>query len=187
MVKPPWLPFISTVETPSEFSLQFRAMTPLDLDEVHRLDTLSFSLPWPRRAFEYEINENPNARCWVAEMPHEGDRLLAGMLVAWVVLDEFHIATFAVLPYLRGQGIGAKLLAHSLIQAQKEGVQLVYLEVRRNNLAAQSLYEKFGFKAEGTRKGYYVDTGEDAILMTLHNLQACTFAGFSPPAQDKMR
>jgi ribosomal-protein-alanine N-acetyltransferase len=41
------------------------------------------------------------------------------------------------------------------------------LEVRATNVTAQNLYRKLGFiTAPGAvRKGYYTDTGEDAIVM----------------------
>jgi ribosomal-protein-alanine N-acetyltransferase len=39
------------------------------------------------------------------------------------------------------------------------------LEVRTSNAAAIALYERFGFKPAGTRRRYYQDTGEDAMIM----------------------
>jgi [ribosomal protein S18]-alanine N-acetyltransferase len=146
-------------------------MRPEDVEAVHRLDVTSFSLPWPKKAFHHEVNENLNARCWVAEIMEAGTPRLAAMLVAWLILDEIHIATLAVDPAYRRRGIGACILSHCLKNARQEGAQLAYLEVRAGNLAAHALYERFGFVVEGRRKGYYVDNGEDALLMTLHHLE----------------
>jgi len=150
-------------------------MTLQDVDAVHRLDVQSFSLPWPQNAFRHEVSENANARCWVAEKLENGASQIAGMIVAWLILDDGHIATLAGDSALRRRGIAACLLAHCLEEVKKEGAQYALLEVRCNNLAAQALYFKFGFTVDGRRKRYYVDTGEDAILMSLHNLQNRNF------------
>ena len=39
------------------------------------------------------------------------------------------------------------------------------LEVRRGNVEAAALYESCGFETIGVRRGYYPDTGEDALVM----------------------
>jgi ribosomal-protein-alanine N-acetyltransferase len=58
-------------------------------------------------------------------------------------------------------------LGHVLSQAKAQSMTRVMLEVRKSNLAAQKLYETFGFSTTGVRKGYYSDDGEDALAMTL--------------------
>lgn len=138
-----------------------RPMRAADLQAVVELDRLSFSAPWPEDAFETEL-ANMNARCWVAE----ANGRVAAALVLWRVLDEAHIATIAVHPELRRQGIGARLLEHSMHEAYTEGTRVYHLEVRATNLSAQKLYINFGFEAVGRRPKYYKDTGEDALLMT---------------------
>jgi [ribosomal protein S18]-alanine N-acetyltransferase len=42
---------------------------------------------------------------------------------------------------------------------------MVVLEVRPSNVEARGLYESFGFRVVGRRRGYYYDTGEDALVM----------------------
>ncbi len=145
-----------------------RPMEEKDIRQVHEIDKLSFSLPWPERSFRFELTENPSTRLWVAEVRRE-DRpsAVVGLLVMWLVIDEGHIGTFAIHPEYRRMGIGRKLLAKSLLDASKEGMQMVFLEVRRSNLAAQRLYEEFGFKVDGIRPRYYRDNSEDALLMRL--------------------
>jgi ribosomal-protein-alanine N-acetyltransferase len=49
--------------------------------------------------------------------------------------------------------------------ARKRDVELAFLEVRPTNAEALGLYESFGFQVIGRRKGYYFDTGEDALVM----------------------
>ena len=152
--------------------LTFRRMTLVDLDRVVQLDRLSFSLPWPESSFRFEISENEASRCWVAEcLDDAGLPLIVGMIVVWLIIDEVHIATIAVDPEFRRQGIAQHLLAYTLMDACRSGGNKAFLEVRRANLAARSLYEKFGFNEIGIRKKYYQDNGEDAVMMNQEKLE----------------
>jgi [ribosomal protein S18]-alanine N-acetyltransferase len=143
-----------------------RRMLLEDVPAVHEIDTLSFSLPWPERSFRFELTENPVSRGWVAEV----DGRIAAILVLWFIIDEAHIATIAVHPDYRRQGIGEKVLLHALLAVQDEGARRVFLEVRAGNAAAQAMYEKYGFIVDGRRLKYYRDNDEDAILMSLEGL-----------------
>lgn len=148
--------------------VKYRLMQLKDLDQVHAIDVLSFSMPWSERSYRFELTENRNSSVWVAEVesPNAPPQIV-GLIVVWVVLDEAHIATIAVHPDYRQLGIGRKLLAQGLLAAYERGARLAYLEVRRSNLAAQTLYEAFGFEVVGERPRYYKDNNEDALLMTL--------------------
>lgn len=137
-----------------------------DIDQVHALDRLSFTLPWPASAFRYELMENPHSLLWVVETGYPGPQIV-GMAVTWIILDEAHIASIAVHPDYRRHGIGAWLLLISLRDAIKNGVSSATLEVRAGNLAAQRLYRRFRFEEVGRRPRYYRDNDEDAILMTV--------------------
>jgi ribosomal-protein-alanine N-acetyltransferase len=89
---------------------------------------------------------------------------VVGVLVGWLVLDEYQVATIAVDPdYLR-RGIGKALLGTALAAAEAEGAVRITLEVRIGNDAARALYEAFGFTITGVSPGRYAD-GEDAVLM----------------------
>lgn len=140
-------------------------MTLDDLEEVIRLDHASFSLPWPESSFRFEIEKNECSRCWVALLDHE----IVGIMVAWLIVDEIHIATFAVDPDYRRQGIAQKLLVHTLVDGFESGGKIGFLEVREGNLPARRLYEKFGFVDVGIRKNYYKDNGENAVMMNLEH------------------
>jgi len=100
----------------------------------------------------------------------EVDGRIAAMLVLWFIIDEAHIATIAVHPDYRRQGIGEQVLLHALLAVQDEGARRAFLEVRAGNAAAQALYEKYGFIVDGRRLKYYRDNDEDAILMSLGGL-----------------
>jgi [ribosomal protein S18]-alanine N-acetyltransferase len=90
---------------------------------------------------------------------------LHAYLTAYLVGDELEIVNIAVAPELRGRGLGTRLLGHVLQQADKMGINQVYLEVRAGNVPARRLYARHGFAVVGTRKRYYTDTGEDAQVM----------------------
>ena len=148
-----------------------RKMELQDIQQVIEIDKLSFTLPWPERSFAFEVTGNPASRPWIAEIAEaEGKVEVAGMVVIWLIFDEAHIGTLAVHPKYRGGGIAQRLLAESLLHAYAEGVQRCFLEVRRSNLAAQALYNRFGFLVTTIRARYYKDNSEDAFLMTLENL-----------------
>lgn len=158
-----------------------------DVEEVLAIERASFTHPWSQRAFVYELAENRAARLWVVRTrePGAGARVIA-YLCLWVVADELHVTNFAVHPGYRQRGLGRRLLGTVLEYYRRQGATRAALEVRPSNLAARRLYETFGFREVGLRRGYYFDTGEDAVLMELA-LEAPappprTPAGNSPPA-----
>lgn len=136
-------------------------MTTEHIDGILVVENLSFKIPWSKNAFIEEVTGNKFARYFTALM---GTNIIgyAGM---WKVFDEGHITNVAVHPEFRGSGIGSMLVAKLIEIAAREEILSMTLEVRKSNLEAQSLYEKFGFKIEGVRKSYYADNGEDAIIM----------------------
>ena len=143
-------------------SLSLDRMRPEDLDEVLAIERASFSMPWSRGAFLYEMQQNRVARCWVCR---DGGARVAGYLCLWEVADEIHITNVAVRPDRRRQGIARSLLRTVLDDARGRKFKMVVLEVRPSNQHAVSLYESFGFRVVGRRRGYYYDTGEDALVM----------------------
>ncbi|MCW5878168.1 MAG: ribosomal protein S18-alanine N-acetyltransferase [Anaerolineales bacterium] len=146
--------------------LTLRRMAAADLDAVFTLEQASYPRPWTRRSFDFELNDNPAALLWAAEV-ETGQ--IAGYCVAWRLDDELHIANFTVAPSRRRQGVGRSLLAQALAEAAGLGLRSAFLEVRRGNLAAQGLYQQFGFRQVGLRPRFYSD-GEDAVLMQLAHL-----------------
>lgn len=150
-----------------------RRMELKDVERVHAIDVQSFNLPWPERSFQFELTQNSATRLWVAEVKDaQGELQVVGFVVIWLILDEAHVGTLAIHPDYRRQGIATKMLAHALLDARQAGAAKAFLEVRRGNLAAQRLYQRFGFLVVGMRPRYYRDNQEDALLMTLNELDA---------------
>jgi [ribosomal protein S18]-alanine N-acetyltransferase len=142
-------------------SLSIERMLPADLPEVLVIERASFTMPWSRGAFLYELEQNQVARCWVGRQ----DGRVLGYICLWQVADELHVTNVAVHPSARRRGIARALLESVFGHARGSGSRIVLLEVRPSNTEAIPLYESFGFRVVGRRRGYYYDTGEDALVM----------------------
>lgn len=159
------------IPAPEKPSVQIRKMTIADLPQVVAIDHSSFTLPWPESSFHFELERNECARAWVAEIIDSGGTtVIAGMIVGWLIVDEIHIATVATAHEFRGRGIGGRLMKQLLGEAYKEGARKSFLEVRRGNDAARRMYQQLGYREDGVRLRYYEDNHEDAILMSLQNI-----------------
>jgi ribosomal-protein-alanine N-acetyltransferase len=145
------------------YPVSLEVMTEADLDQVLAIERTSFPTPWTRENFEFEIRSNPFARNFVVRA---GTEVVAYACV-WVIGDELKINDVAVAAARRGRGLGSELLRQILERGRAEGCVEAELEVRPSNLHARRLYEAHGFREARRRKGYYQDTREDAIVMTL--------------------
>jgi ribosomal-protein-alanine N-acetyltransferase len=160
-------------------------MTLADVPAVVVLERTIFTSPWSRYAFEHEIQHNPNA-CFV--VLHKGpsepatdlqtcQQPLLGYGGFWLILDEAHICTLGVRPDWRGRSLGELLLVHLIDRASALNAALLTLEVRVSNQVAQHLYAKYGFVCVGSRKSYYSDNSEDALIMTTEHIHSQTYEG----------
>jgi ribosomal-protein-alanine N-acetyltransferase len=142
-----------------------------DIGDVLRVEALCFTSTWPRNAFHNELTENKLAHYFVGRA---GEELVAyGGL--WVILEDAHITTVAVDPAHQGQGYGERMLVCLLDQAIDRGASWITLEVRETNGTAQNLYKKYGFAVVNTRRGYYSDNDENALVMWAGNLKGAIY------------
>jgi ribosomal-protein-alanine N-acetyltransferase len=93
----------------------------------------------------------------------------AGLML---VPDDGHITTLAVDPAWHRHKIGTRLLLALTRAGVERGARNLTLEVRVGNEPAQALYREFGFAPAGIRKGYYVETQEDALIMWANDVDA---------------
>ncbi|MDP3260560.1 MAG: ribosomal protein S18-alanine N-acetyltransferase [Thermodesulfovibrionales bacterium] len=142
--------------------LTIRAMRESDLPSVVAIERLSFSTPWSEILFFNEIYKQRS----IPKVAVIGDRI-AGYICANHVADEGHILNLAVHPDFRGRGIANTLVKNILEELKENACRFLYLEVRASNNAARKLYEGFGFSVASTRKGYYTEPKEDAVIMML--------------------
>jgi ribosomal-protein-alanine N-acetyltransferase len=139
-----------------------------DLPRVQQIESSSFPTPWPLEGYRHELLKNDRAHYVVLTCEGSaGEEQIVGYAGHWLIADEVHISTIAVEPQRRGRGLGALLLLQMVSHGFVQGASLVTLEVRSRNEVAQTLYRDHGFAEVGLRRGYYKDTGEDAILMSL--------------------
>lgn len=141
-------------------------MTLDDVPAVNGIESASFRVPWPDYAFRQEIQTNRLAHYLVIR----AGRKTVGYGGLWLMVDEAHITTFAVLPEWRRRGIGGRLMDALMVVAGDLGARVVTLEVRLSNRPARALYAQFGFRPVGVRPRYYSDNGEDALIMTTEPL-----------------
>ncbi len=146
--------------------LSIEPMTVADVPDVHRIESASFPVPWPDYAFRQELETNRMAHYLVVRS-HSEMVAYAGL---WLMVDEAHITTFAVLPDWRRRGVGGRLMVQLMRLARDLGSRVMTLEVRLSNQPARALYGRFGFRPVGIRPRYYSDNGEDALIMTTASL-----------------
>jgi [ribosomal protein S18]-alanine N-acetyltransferase len=139
-----------------------------DLDAVMLIEQYSFPTPWKRHMYESDIQTNARSRFYVIKDQSTGE--LAAYIGTWFIYEEAHVGTVATAESHRGKHLAEQLLAYTAMQALRERLCYMILEVRVSNAPARRLYERLGFDVVGLRKGYYTDTGEDALLMTCDNL-----------------
>ena len=101
---------------------------------------------------------------------HTQDGKLAGYAGCWHILEEAHITTIAIAPEFRRRNFGQCLLKRIIDDCYLEKIKYITLEVRVSNTAAINLYTKYGFSSFGTRKGYYQNNNEDALIMWTKNI-----------------
>src|SRR2546423_5780879 len=149
--------------------LEIRRMTAADLEEVMVIERAAFRHPWSPELFRREL-EHDWSTILVALEPltsasGRGSERIVGFLIYWLVHDEVHVLNVAVAPEQRRKGVARMLMADTEKRAQQAGAALLTLEVRRSNQAALGLYREVDYRAVGVRPDYYVDEGEDAIVM----------------------
>ncbi len=134
----------------------------LFLGDILEIERSSFPSPWSSTAFHQEATRRVS-RFWALL---EDDTFL-GYICFWMFSGKIHLMNIAIHPKKRGNGFGRHLLV-KMIEAGKSGrAETAWLEVRPSNTMARFLYKKAGFKETGRRPRYYVDTNEDAIVMSM--------------------
>lgn len=133
-----------------------------DLDGVLEVEDESFSNPWTRDMYAWELQNRSVCHIYVVRTP---DCRVAGFCAFWLVFDEIHINNVALRPAHRNRGLGTALLRHVMREARRLGAVRATLEVRASNAGARRLYERLGFTVAGTRRNYYTNPVEDALIL----------------------
>lgn len=136
-------------------------MTREHTKKLAELEKVCFSTPWSESGLNEEI-ENSQSHFIVAE--NESDIL--GYIGVQEIWGEAYITNIAVFPKYRRQGVAQMLLQRAIDGAKSRDCVFITLEVRKSNLNAIALYNKFDFKNVGERKNFYTNPTENAIIMT---------------------
>jgi len=154
---------------PCARTYRLRPPGPFDLDEIARIESESFPVPWKRDFFASELVE-PHRYLRVLASGDGSEPRVGGYLFAVSLYDEFHVNKIATDLRLRRQGYGRALFEDALARARSIGSSAITLEVRVSNDAARGFYGSYGFTEAYRRRAYYQD-GEDALVLVL-NLDA---------------
>jgi [ribosomal protein S18]-alanine N-acetyltransferase len=142
----------------TEPTATIRTLRYSDLPQVIAIERRAFPTPWSLAMFVLELSK-PSGICLAAI---ESDKVV-GYLICSRYDQVWHLMNIAVDPFARRRGLASELLAAMI---ERAGADAPYtLEVRTSNAGAIALYERFGFRPAGTRRRYYQDTGEDAVIM----------------------
>jgi len=146
---------------------QVRPMTAADLNRVLEIEQVAFRNPWSADLLRRELGHDWSTILVAEEPGPRGQMTVVGFVIFWIVHDELHILNVATAPEHRNRGVARVVLEATLDAGRRRRCTLATLEVRRSNAAALGLYRDFGFRPVGIRPNYYVDEGEDAIVMVL--------------------
>jgi [ribosomal protein S18]-alanine N-acetyltransferase len=139
---------------------------------VLRIEQQVYPRPWTFGLFLGEISQRTSRVYLVARVGSE----VVGYAGMFRAVDDGHITTIAVDPAWQRHGIASRMLLALARAAVERGCRNLTLEVRMSNSGAQALYQRFGFVPAGVRKGYYPETGEDALVMWANDVDTETYA-----------
>ena len=140
--------------------IKFISIKEADAEQLHILDSLCFSVPWSKTAFE---EEKSNGLAEYVIAVYDGEYI--GYMGFHCVAGEASVTNICVAPSWRRKGLGELLMTKCIGLAKEKGAERMLLEVRNQNIPALRLYEKFGFYRTGLRKNYYSSPSDDAVLM----------------------
>jgi ribosomal-protein-alanine N-acetyltransferase len=161
-----------TERVPDILEIEVTAMRRRHIPSVLRIEARVYPRPWSAGLFLSELAQKGSRTYIVAR--HRGR--VVGYAGLMLLGDEGHITNIAVDPDFHRRAVGTRMLLTLMDSARERGSRAVTLEVRRGNLGAQTMYKMFGFQTVGVRRGYYVETGEDAYIMWAEGVWTADYA-----------
>jgi ribosomal-protein-alanine N-acetyltransferase len=148
----------------NQHTIEISHMIMDDIDEIVSIENSSFPAPWSRDIFMRELHI-PVSRSLVAKKHKNQNKEVAAYLIYWIIAGEVQIHKIAVKKEVQNSGIATKLIGEMVRLSRQEGARVCTLEVGQSNEIAKKLYEKCGFVITEVRKGYYQESGDDALIM----------------------
>jgi [ribosomal protein S18]-alanine N-acetyltransferase len=158
-----------SAEEPVELEIQ--RMRRRHLKGVMAIERQVYPRPWSPNLFLSEMSDMRNRTYLVARMGKD----VVGYGGVMSYGDEAHVTTIAVDPAHHRHKIGTRILYELVSEGIRMGARAISLEVRVSNFGAQRLYGQFGFRPVGIRKGYYQETGEDALVMWADDIRGSEY------------
>lgn len=140
--------------------MEIRRAVADDAPKISLAENLIFSDPWSEKSIFSSICSE-GGMCYVATSGGE----LCAYLIGRVIAPEGEVYRIATLPKFRRRGIAYRLLDYAVKTERGRGLECLFLEVRSQNVPAVNLYRSYGFRDMGTRKNYYSNPTDDAIVM----------------------
>jgi len=128
-----------------------------DIDLCYELDLNTIAL-WSKKQWANEFKKED-----IKAYGLLFGKILIGLCVLQVVLDEAQINYFAVNKEFRNKGFGSHLMSYLIKYCETVNINKLLLEVSQSNKVAEKFYSGFDFFTVGIRKNYYKD-GSDALL-----------------------
>ncbi len=126
------------------------------INDIFLIEKDCFFEPKSKKMIENEINNKI-----YTFLGYKINQKIVAYLNYSVVLDEVNIGNIGVLKEYRNKKIASKLLEKLICD---NAFCDIFLEVRESNLPAINLYKKFKFKQIATRKNYYKNPSENAVI-----------------------
>lgn len=151
-----------------------RSMREKDVDGIMEIEKVSFGTHhWTENSFKSEI-QNSTGTYYSLIDTDNADKLI-GYCGFWIIMDESHVTTIAIHKEYRRKHLGELLLQQIIDHSKDHHAKWITLEVRASNIGAQKLYSKYKFTFCGTRKKYYQDNDEDAMIMWTEDIQTSEY------------
>ena len=139
------------------------------MPRIIEIERESISPPWSIEALLGEIRRDDSFFALAAE-----NATVFGFVILRNMADEGELLQIAVGKAHRRRGIADLLMKAALFHSEESSQSAIYLEVRESGEAAINLYKKHGFRQIGSRKNYYSQPIENAIMMARPKYQ-CTY------------
>ena len=162
-----------------KLSCGIRLMRQQDISQADEIDRQTFKETTPPTNYQRELRNQ--LACYIVAFDSrritssDSRQYIFGLAGFWLLAGEAHIVNLVVRQAYRHRGIGELLLINLVDIALEKKASIITLEVRASNSVAQSLYKKYGFSIKGIRRGYYLDNGEDAVIMTAEDIGSASF------------
>ncbi|HVE92741.1 MAG TPA: ribosomal protein S18-alanine N-acetyltransferase [Actinomycetota bacterium] len=150
-----------TEQVRQALDVQIMPMRRRHIPSVLRIEAKVYPRPWSAGLFLSELAQKDSRAYYVAR---SGGKVV-GYAGIMLLGDEGHVTNIAVDPDHHRGKVGTRLMIQMVDEARARSARAVTLEVRKSNAGAQAMYRKFGFQTVGVRRGYYIETGEDAYVM----------------------